>query len=381
MDVTSCLQNVVGLSNSDCACFDTGKPIDFNESESGFYMATYLPLNFTNSAADCEQGGVWDILETARTNGVNAFVADIPAVLASKYDQTLTPYLGWVGSPRFNSAFLPETSGNYTGLRYTPAQIKGGKVILRGVELALDSFTAPIDVDVLVYSNIDLTALLGTATVTLTSANKFFYADFATPIEIELSDKDASGYSYPNAFLNYYIVYQMPTGARYVNNLLFDSGGTCCGNKPQSRQYPFLQYGQFEGIENPTILGLEVPSNIDSSAKGLRLKADYGCSSLDWLCGLTYDYTAIGAGNYADVARCVATAILQKSIEYAVLTLLNTTNVNSFTILNREQLLGKLSHARSEYAKSLAWLKENFPTNLSDCFKCKQSQFINTIKI
>lgn len=384
MLLQDCLKYVVGLSRSECECFDTDRPVDYNTSESGLYIADCIPLNITNSATDCEKGGIWDIMETARERAINTFLADLPPTLAMYFGQTLVPYLGYVGSPRFNDATSPRTVGNYAGQLFKPNQIKGGKVILRGVELALTNFTPPVNVDVFVYSNLDLTTPLGSTTVTLTTTNKMYSADFSSPIELIMDDKDANGYSYPNGYLEYYIVYQVPTGAKYVNNQLYDGGGGCSScNKSanQNRQFPFLPYGNFNGIESPSIAALETPVIKTDTAQGLRIKGDFGCAVLDWLCGLTYDVTSLGAGNHADVAAAVAKAIYWKSVDYVIGAILSSKNINSITVLNREQLYGKKATAsKTEYPHYLGWLAQNIPTDLTDCYTCKESTRVVNIR-
>ena len=59
----TCLENIVGLSETACNCWDAEKPVDFdalNASSSGLYVAAAdtIPLKWANSSADCENGGL-----------------------------------------------------------------------------------------------------------------------------------------------------------------------------------------------------------------------------------------------------------------------------------------------------------------------------------
>ena len=79
-----CLNNIIGLSKSSCDCWDSEKPVDFtalNESLSGLYVSqpNTITLRFTNGAADCENGGVWELLQQAREDAVRDLVSDFLA--------------------------------------------------------------------------------------------------------------------------------------------------------------------------------------------------------------------------------------------------------------------------------------------------------------
>ncbi len=76
-----CLNNIIGLSATACTCWDAEKPADFtalNASSSGLYIMQpdTVPVRWTNSAADCENGGIWDLAINARTQAVRDFLSD-----------------------------------------------------------------------------------------------------------------------------------------------------------------------------------------------------------------------------------------------------------------------------------------------------------------
>lgn len=380
-----CLTNVIGLSQTACDCWDADKPVDFNTSESGLFITDLVSLQFTNSAADCEQGGVWDILTQARTAAINAFLVDLPIVFSNYYDERFVAFNGWMASTKFNSSMSVLSSNDLAGIKLTPHQIKGGAITLVGVELALENITPGQVVEVLVYSNRDLTTALGSVNITLTTSGAFYGADFASPIVLNLGDQDANGYTYNDPNLEFYIVYQTPAGARYVNNLIFEGGGcNSCGKKqPPSRQYPFLQYTAVEGIEAANAASLyPAPRKTDTQAHGLRIKAQYGCDITSWVCeGLSYDPTQVGAGTYKAYARVVADALNQKAAELACSKILESSNINSITIWSGEKLMGMRNHFKKNYMESVFWLASHFPTDLSDCLSCKTTFQKTTLKL
>ena len=377
----TCLVDVVGLSQTLCECWENGQPNDYNTSLSGLYLADLLPLKWTNSAKDCEKGGVWSILQTARNSAITMFLAELAAAISRFRDSNFMPFIGWVGSVKFADSLSVLNSGNYAGLRLKPKRIQGGRIVLRGVELNLQSVAPGTVVNVLVYSNRDLTALLGSVAVTLTTAGKFYGADFATPIQILLDGKDANGFTYSDFCTELYIVYQMPNGARYVNNQIYEAGTACCGQKPTAaKASSALQYvSDIDGIESPTIAAIETPTNTGQNAYGLRLKADYECDETAWLCGLPYAVATVGTGRHKVVARIVAQALYMKAGELTANAILDSTNINSITILMKEELYGKRSKYTKAYADALIWIAQNLPPDLSDCLACKKTQFVATL--
>jgi hypothetical protein len=382
-DFNACLAEVIGLSRTSCNCWDTGKPVNFDVSQSGLFISDYVPLSYTNTAKDCEKGGVWDILQTAREQAIRAFLADLPTVLNRDFKPNYTAFLGWVGSIRYSQTKVALTLGNYQAWRIKPRRINGGKIILREVSLALENILAPVSVAVDVYSNADFTTSLGTATLNFIT-NGFTTASFPTPVELDLSDKDANGYLAQDDDLRYYLVYQLPSGARYANNEIYaNSGGcgSCGGDTLRNATNPFLTYAEIESVEAGTLGNLDAnPQNSDLSARGLRLKADWGCAEMDWLCGLTYDPNALGSGESKTLAAAVANAILRKAIYFTASAILQSTNISSVTILSRESLLGKTQSSEKHYREWLIYMAQNFPQSLTDCISCKSDIMYATLK-
>src|SRR3990167_8438397 len=106
-----CLQNLVGLTDKQCDCFEGSKPTDFdalNESETGYYLTDGdygMPLlDAVFSAIDCGDGdNLWDVLIEARTSAINSVYTDLQSALLQFYDKTIQPFTGLVGQRRATS--------------------------------------------------------------------------------------------------------------------------------------------------------------------------------------------------------------------------------------------------------------------------------------
>ena len=382
MSLETCLEHVVGLSQTICDCWDTDKPVDFNTSLSGLYVSDLVPIETTQSAADCERGGVWDLMQTARANAIKTFLADLPANLSLRNENRFNNFKGFAGSARFNSSLVTLTPGSFLGLTIKPYNIKGGKIVLDGIELALDNIATPLAVDVYVYSSVDLYTPIATTTVNLTDANTLTPADFAVPLVIDCGNTDAQGYTTNDPDLEYYVVYQLPANARYVNNPIIEAKTACCGRAKTVAgrdSYPWLSYMEMSGIESPAVADLfAAPRNTTTAANGLRLKMQTYCDGLGWLCGLSYDPNG---ANYAEYSRGVAYCLQQLIAAELCKLILQSGNINSMIIWSKERLMGMANHYKKNYMETALWVAANYPPNLVDCYSCKKTMSKQTLKI
>ena len=382
MSLESCLEYVVGLSQTACDCWDTDKPVDFNTSLSGLYVSDIVPIEFSQSAADCERGGVWDLMQLARATAIKTFLADLPANLTLRNENRFNNFKGFAGSARFNSSLVTLTPGSFLGLTIKPYNIKGGKIILNAVELALDNITPPLSVDVAVYSSIDLTTPIATTTVNLTASNTLTSANFATPVVIDCGNTDADGYTSNDPDLEFYVVYELPLNARYVNNPIIEAKTACCGRAKSVSgrdSYPWLSYMELSGVESETVANLySAPRKTTTAANGLRLKIDAYCDGLGWLCGVSYDPTG---SNYPEYARGISYC-LQQLIGAELCKLIRSTgNINSMIVWSKERLMGMENHFRKNYMETALWVAANYPPNLVDCYVCKSTISKQSLKI
>ncbi len=92
-----CLDKIVGLSATACTCWDSTKPVDFNtlnQSTSGLYVSQpdTIPIRWTNSAADCENGGIWSLIQQARDKAVRDLLSDYLAETKRVKQEQFLPF-------------------------------------------------------------------------------------------------------------------------------------------------------------------------------------------------------------------------------------------------------------------------------------------------
>ena len=79
-------------------------------------------------------------------------------------------------------------------------------------------------------------------------------------------------------------------------------------------------------------------------------------------------------GNDA-IALVTAFAIQYKAGELVIENVMNSGEVNRFTMLRNEQLWGKRNHFRKEYFDRIDYLSKVIDVSSSDCFICRSDDF------
>jgi hypothetical protein len=340
-----CLTTLVGLSDKDCSCFEDSRPAAYNTSESGYFLTDPehgMPLlESVYASQDCSDGSIWDVMQKARTSAILDFETDLHAWLYSRYSSRFTAFTGNIGQEK-TSALLTGLGGTYTGIRLRPKGYRGAKLTIQKIKFK-SNYTGNVTVDV--YSSEDVTAPLFSETVAATAGNWIEHTP-ETAIELDLWSEECDD-------LYYYIVYDGASVVPYNNKF------TCCGKKQS-----WLQYTDAAGISTND---LEAISSTTSRANGISLTAFVRCEGSDWLC----DLDTLGDYNAKSV---IAKTIQFKGAAKLISSILDSGNVNFYTLLGREQLYGKRNHFNKRYEENIRWIVENIPGNVTDCFKCSENR-------
>lgn len=373
-----CLRELVGLSDQDCNCYDTGKPTDWNNSNSGIFLTDELPVNFVGSAEDCVQGGVWDILEKARNRAIKDVLRDYAANVYMYHSQGFAPYPvsdttneQRIGAYKNNGSLAFSSLAGVAGVMFYPRKIKGGRAVVRGIDLKLDNLVGE-KIDFFIADN--YRGIIYAENKTYTSNGDFVRIEFKTPTVLEFDNVDSD--------LKYFIGYEVKDTARYANNEII---GGCCGRTGPTYN-PFLSYFDnqqiygFEAASND-IADLNTPLSSNSYARGLRLDMSLTCDVFAWLCALSSDPTDItqnGANGegirfgmmLADLIRAAATQYIAKRI-------LQSQNINRITMLSAESINDIMMQQADIYNKGIKYLARETPHWANDCLNCKQDKTIS----
>ncbi|MCA9497107.1 MAG: hypothetical protein KC589_09250 [Nanoarchaeota archaeon] len=345
MSELKCLDNIIGLSQTDCACYDDQKPSDFDTSNSGLYLDQLegLELSIINADADCGDGNIWEKMESAIRNAKINLRTDLLASIGTGARNKRKPFSGIIGQKQYRT-FLNDTLV-YAGLRITDCDIKGGEFTIKNIHTLLDG-SATFDIEI--WNNIDdvpLKTFQVNSVANTWTENDVLSEELTFPLYTEDADK-----------LEYYILYK-PNGLKGAENKL-DCG---CSRKPD-----YMKWFNIQGIKvnDPTIDGSFFS---DGYAHGLRIDVQINCNNAHVICGgddqeLDFDNDPI--------ARVLAYAIRYKAGEILIEDILASGQINRYTMLDKERLWGKRNHYRSEFSQRIMYLTQEIDLSVNDCFAC-----------
>jgi len=358
---SNCLDHIIGLSRTTCSCFDDGKPYDEITSTSGRYLdeTEGINLNITNAADDCEQGNVWDMLARARENAILYFKSDLMARLVSLYKQRRKPYSGIIGQSDFKNTLTPNTT--YAGVQIQMANIIGGVMNIRRIGLIFDSVaTFPI----YIYDNLTETYIRSYSVTTV--ANSLTWFELPATLTLDMNN---TGSESPR----YWIIY--PTGVYKPK----DNRASCgCGGthyryywnteSPRFTTYEKYRWSEFIMLTGTTgndeSLAGRLAWSTNQYLQGIILDASFTCKVQDLICVDEIDFTT------NEIAATMAGAIQYRAASILIDNILAATNINRYTMTDRERLMGKKNYYMKEYLDRLEWIAQNININANDCLAC-----------
>lgn len=353
IQMETCLTNVIKLSRTTCECFED-KPNNYNDGQSEVYLDELegLELIGLGGAENCEEGSIWDMMDRARENATLQFKTDLLSCINLEYKSKRPNYSGVIGQSTFSDTL--NIANSKAGVVLEFPSIEGGYFKLRKIGTIMNSAQA---ISVSIYDN-DQYADTPLASYTINSAaNALAWASLATPLELPLWSKNVST-------LRYYIVYDV-SGFMPKNNKA-DCG--CGGVKPA-----WMNWFSVSGIK-----GSGTAYSGYSRTKfmnGLLFNGDVYCQSGRLICT---DESPLDFDNDMGRSMQIAYAIRFKAGEILVENILASSNINRYTLLDRERLWGKRNHYRKLYNDWIQYLCDNAEIGSHDCLVCRGSKLITT---
>lgn len=354
-----CLENIIGLSKTECECLTDQLPTgsdeisDYNVSASGVFL-DQLPgfnVNIASGADDCASGGIWERMYQARENAILDYKTNLLACIGSKYKPRINNFSGQLGQSTYQGALALNTQ--YAGQKVCPVQIKGGFIILKRIGILINSNA---NVTVQVYSNKNTSTLLYSSTPVVVPQFDLTWAELTTPLELPMWDDSG-------LHIKYYVVMVLDGSFQPLKNK------KDCGCSAKERE-PYLQWLSIEGANGNTISN---PSSfkLTPELNGIVLDVDVKCKTSEIICSSQYPLDFENDPNALSMAYAIrfrACAILYEN-------LLGNDNINRFTMMNREQMARDVTEWNEKY---LEWVNY-FCNNLNglhenDCWVCKEQR-------
>lgn len=371
----NCLDNIIGLSPSDCGCWDASKPVDFetlNASSSGLYVLqpNTIPIRWTNSAADCENGGVWQLAIQARETAIRDFVADYLGHTKRVKTEKFLPF-SVIGDSYYKKSELVKST--FAAVYLEPYEIRGAKLRIDSVDIAFwTGITAPTSIDISIYSSLDLTTPLATATANVTANKQYFTATFSSPFIKDL------GTIREDLDERLFIAYEIPVGAIPVSNNI--EKGCQCSRANKYRDNPFLQILCAGGVQASSIENLNKPVFGNNTMQGLVINSSMECDYYSWLCDLAQkpNDTQVFSGQRLSLGMALADGIQAKAIYNLAQSILMSGRINHYTmVLDPKQLYMIQNHYAKIYQAAIKNIVYYMPADVSDCLMCANNKHMH----
>ena len=343
--MADCLDALIGLSDDDCDCFATGRPVDYNTSSSGLFITDpehgFPMVEALNVSGDCSGYGVWDILANSRDKAIIQFKIDFLAKVRQRYNRTINSWAGSIG--KLKNSGSQALQKQFAGHVYLPYPIKDGKLVVTGLYIGLTTTEAVVPIT---FSSNDPTFTPVVRNVS-SVANTWELNDF-TDVELPFySDKVDE--------LQYYVSYDT-TGLLNIKSSFF-----CCGGRaPYTKSF---KYGGF----NVDVISEDNISCGANTTYGLAVQGYLACNELDWLCNI--DQLA----GY-EVQQVIARCIQSQAASVAASEVLTSSRTNKYTTWSSEVIEERYNGLKEAYSTNVDWLVDNFPTDASGCFECKSAK-------
>ncbi len=333
-----CLKNIIGIVASEHPCLrESSNVIDYDVSESGLFLND-LEGGINPMAIDNVDvfDTFYDLADNARNSAIKKYEADILASLNLKYKDRRKPFTGLIGRPSYNKTL--DSSKEIQFLKISPLPNLTAVLEIRNLKLILNK---SITTDVVIVDEFGVEYLNETVT---TTQNTFTNIPLLDPLTLQM-DKV------------YYLYWDRNNTDAKPRNVKISCG--CSGAS-------FDDYVNVRGGETDNILN--EPYKLDQFTHGFSITADIRCNVGKIVCK---DYDENNA-----IALITAWSILYKTGEILIESVLNSGEVNRYTMMNREYLWGKRNHFRKEYEDRINYLSESINLASNDCFICRDNQFI-----
>jgi hypothetical protein len=358
--VPDCYQFIVGLSRTNCDCFDI--PADAEESLSGLYIDELESLQFIQTIQNCNFADLWTQMERARQIAVTTFQADTNALLMKGFKLKRQNFSGSIGRAIINTAALNQTVGQYYGMRIFCENVKSGVLVLKNINTI---FSQTDTITLYIYNN--LGDLIDTLTLN-TVANK----QTKNVVNIELPTHSPYVEN-----LEYYLLYQASANQAKNNDLkcacgsfkpIYDTMHPYTKKNQVDRAYMWSNWVMVGGYHTSTLPEFgttSVPNIAGNNLYGLTIDVDIKCKISEVLCYESLDFES------NNIAGAMAIAIQHKAAIILANWILGSGNLSRFTMVESEKLIEDINKWESTYKTMTNFISEQVDITINDCLACR----------
>lgn len=350
-----CLDNIIGITQSTCECTIGGLTAEqlkqAKASTSGLYLDANLEggVNFSDIQNIDYCDDYFSMATKAIAAATKVFSDDIVISVEDKYKTSRARFMGELG--RIQYAGFISGSQPLQYLRVEPTSVNASVMVINGIRLNTNTSRDVVVKLVAVNDGYSYGDVVLETKVT-TQANRFVSVALPEAIKVPFSKNGKK--------INYFFVWEKE------NDLFIDNSVSCgCSGGDAYDGYIKLSGGEATDYDN---LGLKR----DKFAHGFSLDVEMFCDTSGLVCS--------GFKSENRIALVTAWAILYKAGEILIESVLNSSEINRFTMMNREYLYGKRNHYRAEYNNRINYLGVEIDITSDDCFVCRENRmFIGSI--
>lgn len=363
----NCLRYIIGLSRTTCSCDYYASCGDYDESLSNLFLDELSPLNtvIAKGREDCEKGGICELLDVARANGIKAFKSDIYGMVLRNYELGKPRYNGAIGQKEYGTT-IDLSAYTYSVNRMLFKNVVGGSMTISNIWAGFDTTHT---ITLLVYNN--LNELVDTLTVEATANT---WQDNAQTLVLPTHSNYIKN-------LEYYFVYAVGVEKPFDNEIQ-----SSCNCEPVIPITGFgTQTNQQFGYKNWLIYNGSTKNDLDfhdwdvtgtDYMNGLIFDVEIKCEVDQILCRNAIDFDS------SPVALPIAEAIRYRAGIETIDLLLSNPELNRQSLINRDLMIEYRKMFQTEYKRlmykdstdsSAGAIENGLIVEDSDCFKCKDN--------
>lgn len=348
-----CLKDIIGVTKDFCQCLhgrvSNEEFEELKKSKSGLYLDEVeggLMLRTIQQQDKCST--FLKIQKDAIENAKKFFTADILAQLNLKYQVKKTNFIGEIGRVSYTGSM--NVSKRLQFVRLKPnndavLQVDRLRVFINQ-DLSTKVWILQVEEGksdgVMIYENEEVF-----------SENKILTVTFENGLKLPLNVGGKKQ--------EYYFVYEKLEESLQPRDIKVSCG---CSGGDAFAEFLFVTGGEAETFSEM----ISTPNDVFTH--GISLDVQIKCETGSVICS---EYNENDA-----VAYVTAFAILYKSAELVIENVMNSNEVNRFTLLANERLWGKRNHFKKEYNDRIKYLAENIDVTSSECFICRDNSMTLT---
>lgn len=356
MPIMTCLQNVFGITNSDCPCItgalSADQTADVKKSTSGLYLDDVeggVSMKGLGNVDSCLS--FYQFATKARDNGIQRMQDDLVIAINNKYKKDKNAFSGQIG--RMSYAQTLGLTKNVQGIRIRPNEWSDASITISRINIVLNDIIVGLPVKIWrVPVDTVMGDLVATFNVT-TVANGYVTIPDNAPAILPL----LLPFVYNNMEVEYWITYDLTGQTARPKDTALECV-TCNKNISPYSDYVTIYGAQLDSTSNFS------NSLYDQYSHGLIVDVDIRCNNEKLVCREFNEEDAISI-TMAYATRFKAAELL---IEYV----LGSPDVNRYTTMAREYLWGKRNHFRSEYDNRVIYLAATIDVTSSNCYVCRE---------